>query len=539
MTPWINIVVFLCIRGTFQIDEDYDNVQDMILKEFNENAEIHQIRDAHQQQNISVARENEMEKKICDQKMRTCKGRCGVPKNTSSLSDFYCQCDDKCAHYQDCCVDFESECNININISKYGEQTGGQRSKHSCIKISPSNMVYMDETCASDYIGSALEEQCRSRDTVLGLLPAYDNQTETHYRNVFCARCNDVQSAVLWETKYSCVQDIFDESDFQSPGTNTLWRVMSSPFCSIEYVPPLKNHLLLRPCIPTISRCPEGTNSSLANLCAYSNLDPFSTYRQQYSAYHNWYCYMCTETDWSRPTCTVRLRQISLQRSPDLSLFSFSVIVDVRSDTEMTLRSQVGHGIGGLNVKIACKSDDRGCKALTCPKAYEQVGHTCKLISIIVPVQISCNFSMRHDRWSVYQITETYIKDIFDPIGFILKTDFRGVGKDFRFRFNTSFPEKSTFSQISTRMASDSKVFKGKVEISLPQLNGFRMTYDMTFVRDNDTHVTQDFSRVKKNASHIEKHLTSCGLRTSYRMAGMLFVFLYVSRHIFNDCFIW
>ncbi|CAH1782337.1 unnamed protein product, partial [Owenia fusiformis] len=146
-------------------------------------------------------------------------------------------------------------------------------SKYGCIKISPTNMMYMVETCSSDYIGTVLEEQCTSRNTVLGLLPASDNQTGIQYRNIFCARCNNVKFPVLWETKHSCFREIFDETDFHSPGPNTLWRVMNSSYCSVGYIPPLKNNLQLRPCIPTIYTCPQGAEHSLAKRCANSNLD--------------------------------------------------------------------------------------------------------------------------------------------------------------------------------------------------------------------------------------------------------------------------
>ncbi|CAH1782336.1 unnamed protein product, partial [Owenia fusiformis] len=128
-------------------------------------------------------------------------------------------------------------------------------------------------------------------------------------------------------------------------------------------------------CIPTIYTCPQGAEHSLAKRCANSNLDPFSTYKQQNYAYHSWACLICSETDRPRPTCTIRLRQIGRQGGSDLSMFSFKIIVDVTSETGITLRSQAGHGIGGLNVEVACRSDDSDCKALACPKAYEKVGN--------------------------------------------------------------------------------------------------------------------------------------------------------------------
>ncbi|CAH1798873.1 unnamed protein product [Owenia fusiformis] len=530
MKRYFYFVLVIFARNTFETRETYYNdlFKEMQKPNGDENLHVREIRDISPQQNISFKTENEMEKKICDQKMRSCKDRCGVPKNTSSLSDSYCQCDDKCVHYQDCCVDFESECNIIYNNTKYGEQTSGQISKYGCIKISQTDMVYMDETCASDHSGTDLEEKCRNRDTLLSILPASDVEKGIQYSNVFCARCNNVKSPVLWETNYSCHRNVLDESDFQNPGPITLSKVMQSRWCSVEYISPLKNiDQQLRPCIPTIHTCPEGTDYALASRCANSNLDPYSTYKQQYHAYHNWYCLICTETDRPRSVCTLILRQISL-RVPDMSLFSIKILVDVTSDNDITLRSQTGQGIGGLDVEVECNSDSV-CKALSCPKAYVRAGNECKLVSNIVPVQIICYFFIEPNV-DVFHVIETYIKQIFDPVGLI--EIYHAFGND-KFTFNTSFPVSYTLSQIYKKMASNSERIKEKTTIPFIQLREINVTYDVSFMEHMSTTMN----------SHVTEKVTNCGSHTGSGMTSwMCFIFLLMKvcfQSPLKNCIIW
>ncbi|CAH1798418.1 unnamed protein product [Owenia fusiformis] len=476
------------------------------IRKLNGDENVREIRDTSPQQNASIKTENEMEKKTCDQKMRTCKDRCGVPKYTSSLSEFYCQCDDKCAHYQDCCADFESECSIIYNNTKYGELTSGERSKYGCIKISQTEMLYMDQTCASEHFGTDLEEKCRNRNTLLSLLPASDVETGIQYSNIFCARCNNVKSPVLWQTKYRCDRDVLDKSDFQNPGPNTLTRVMNSPFCSVEYIAPSNDNLQPRPCIPTIHTCPDGTDRLLAYRCANSNLDPYSTYKQKYHAYHNWYCLICTETERPLPSCTVRLSHL---RSPNLPLFSFKLMVDVTSENGIRLRSQADHGIDGLDVEVGCNSDNI-CKALTCPKAYVRDGNECKLVSTIVPVQITCYFYIDPED-HVFHAIKTYIKQIFDLVGLIL---IRHVRVYDQFIFNTSFPKNYTSPQIYKEMVSDSERMKEKVGIALTQLKDINVTYDMSFI--------------KHRVGHVMEKVTNSGSQTGSGMAWMFYIFLFM-----------
>ncbi|CAH1798423.1 unnamed protein product, partial [Owenia fusiformis] len=319
-----------------------------------------------------------------------------------------------------------------------------------------------------------------------------------------------VKSPVLWQTKYRCDRDVLDKSDFQNPGPNTLSRVMNSPFCSVEYIAPSNDNLQPRPCIPTIHTCPDGTDRLLAYRCANSNLDPYSTYKQQYHAYHNWYCFICTEPERPLHSCTVRLSQISQRSSPDLSLFSFKIMVDVTSDNEIRLRSQAGHGIVGLDVEVGCNSDNL-CKALTCPKAYIRAGGKCKLVSTIVPVQINCYLSIELEEYT-FHVIKTYIKQIFDPVGLILIRN----GPDYdQFTFNASFPENYTSPQIYKKMASDSERMKEKAGIAFTQLM-------------KDINITYDVSFIKHKVSHVTEKVPNSGSQTGSGMAWMFYIFLFM-----------
>ena len=141
----------------------------------------------------------------------------------------YCQCDDLCTAYGDCCYDYEHACVKdhginNTSTSDYDSQIETKNcwnkvmsrnmlkseSDLSCIQPSPFSEWYLlRANCAISAPTSHLCVQPSSDSDLLSRIPVFGSDN-VHYRNVFCALCNDLtyNAIQFWNLTYKNCSDI-------------------------------------------------------------------------------------------------------------------------------------------------------------------------------------------------------------------------------------------------------------------------------------------------------------------------------------------
>ncbi|CAH1788456.1 unnamed protein product [Owenia fusiformis] len=408
-------------------------------------------------------------------KMRSCENRCGIPKTTHSLNDFYCQCDDKCIHFEDCCADFNAQCTQNSSSLNDETQLKGQRSRYTCVKISNTNMVYTSSNCRPEYASTVLESMCKYGKKFLDTVPVTDQETNRTYKNIHCARCNNVKAFTNWEIKLLCNAYVMDENDFLNPGTTTLLKLLTSRFCEHHYVPPVSTDSL-RSCLPTLDTCPKGTNETLADMCATSGFYPLVYQSLTAYVYKNFYCWVCSTSpildDTGKlilPNCKLGITQIQADDKSglDLSVFSFGILWDLTSENDLLMITRPGKGINGMDFGISCDAN-AACTTLKCPEGYVHDEKKCVLDRLIVPTVLKCLGEV-NDTENI----EIGIKTVFAPMGYISAFEHNKYFYKY-FKFDTIFPRNFTKGMIQKAMDGYTATF---IRVTLFAVN---VTFDFS-----------------------------------------------------------
>ncbi|XP_078581528.1 uncharacterized protein LOC144864961 [Branchiostoma floridae x Branchiostoma japonicum] len=129
------------------------------------------------------------------------KGRCNMENIVSKVT---CSCTSSCNLTDPCCDDFEDACqggNTNITASDNNQPL-------QC--VAPWDFrshFWMVASCppsfADDVVRGMCETSYQSDDMFLHA-PVTDNSTNTNYRNVFCALCNNARYMVGWKMVAKC-----------------------------------------------------------------------------------------------------------------------------------------------------------------------------------------------------------------------------------------------------------------------------------------------------------------------------------------------
>ncbi|XP_019629877.1 PREDICTED: uncharacterized protein LOC109474108 [Branchiostoma belcheri] len=143
----------------------------------------------------------------------SCKGRCYM-ENIVSVDVVTCNCTSSCNTTQTCCDDFEDVCQSekddgNWTISWYTFDRFvllGQPLQ--CVAPWRSRAhFWMVASCPPGYTDDVVRGMCETSDGHVDMFlhaPVTDNSTDTNYRNVFCALCNDARYMLGWKMVAKC-----------------------------------------------------------------------------------------------------------------------------------------------------------------------------------------------------------------------------------------------------------------------------------------------------------------------------------------------
>ena len=169
----------------------------------------------------------------------------------------YCNCDDLCQFFNDCCenIDVSSDKNFTIlNVS------------FDCLYIPGIYdlwFVFIVNTCpdGTDYELHKLCTEPNEQD-IYSTTPTSSLRTRFLYRNMYCAMCNGEEDYVFWKVVLRCHWKPDEHSKFGHFSTDELYKNLRDN-CFLFYKEPFDNSY--RMCYPAISSCPEASNDSTSS----------------------------------------------------------------------------------------------------------------------------------------------------------------------------------------------------------------------------------------------------------------------------------
>ncbi|XP_066285410.1 uncharacterized protein [Branchiostoma lanceolatum] len=145
---------------------------------------------------------------MCGSLRVSCQGRC----ESHYWSSDQCQCDQDCSLFRDCCRDFEEMCNT-------AAQTSSDRHHHKWKCLPGYHHHQHDEVaywlvadCPDDCMDDVTRYQCSKHADpynpadLIYRMPVQDGSTNVNFRNIFCARCNNVsmEDVITWDVVPVC-----------------------------------------------------------------------------------------------------------------------------------------------------------------------------------------------------------------------------------------------------------------------------------------------------------------------------------------------
>ncbi|XP_035658378.1 uncharacterized protein LOC118403714 [Branchiostoma floridae] len=139
----------------------------------------------------------------------SCKGRCN---NDNIVSAVTCSCTSSCHTTKTCCDDFQDVCQGEKDDWNGTNVVNATSAEHSeplqC--VAPWGFrahFWMVASCPPGYTDDVVRGMCETSyengDMFLHA-PVTDNTTSTHYRNVFCALCNNARFMIGWKMVAKC-----------------------------------------------------------------------------------------------------------------------------------------------------------------------------------------------------------------------------------------------------------------------------------------------------------------------------------------------
>ena len=310
----------------------------------------------------------------------TCAGRCGEVRDMEARG---CSCDSQCQIYRDCCPDFEMECS-NITAVKSNKTI-----TFSCERIHRDSK----ESASFEFISTCGMSRCfQFQREVFSIIPVTDVDTNLHYLNFECAKCNKVKNVIPWQAKMSCEKTdfLYARSNISETITITEFKVLSKKFreglCRVDISPPDS--------LPALRSCAEHfavndcrgkcTNTSLAEACSKGYLNYV---KLGYTNYRNHFCAWCIKVaePWMSISCELMPLLLAI-KPPLLDAFSFNLLFDVDLRRGLT----VGKNTGTATVTCAegyhWMSNEQKCRKrkifIQCPKhsVWNEVDGVCIFI---------------------------------------------------------------------------------------------------------------------------------------------------------------
>ena len=196
--------------------------------------------------------------------------------------------------------------------------------------------VWLITKCLPERQYDTAEELCENpgKDGSLESMVPVTQRYSIHYRNKYCAVCNDdddSSSRVSWMLEVGCQSKL-------SMSDRPLFSSLTDHKCNVVYKPP--NDIRVQECevIPfTVSTCNvtgkwQHYDAMIEQACR-SFIDPFN------STYMNYFCYVCnTEEEWSNETsiCDAKPLEMRNDVTPPFSVvLSLDAIANMMQDTTL------------------------------------------------------------------------------------------------------------------------------------------------------------------------------------------------------------
>ncbi|XP_071804777.1 uncharacterized protein [Asterias amurensis] len=167
------------------------------------------------------------------------------PTRSEKTEFQYCQCDDACVLFDDCCYDYAEKC--SKRGSSLTQQLNLIAELYDCAWLPGSQFTYKGfvvvSRCPSDWTDSGTRKLCEKPSNytdVIGSLPVFD-EGGVDYKNVYCALCNGMSLSGLQGWKAAATADS-DTPWLVHPGLN---QSLPSEDWAIT-VPP--GHVAIREC---------------------------------------------------------------------------------------------------------------------------------------------------------------------------------------------------------------------------------------------------------------------------------------------------
>ncbi|XP_033640568.1 uncharacterized protein LOC117300831 [Asterias rubens] len=350
---------------------------------------------------------------LCGSK-QLCNEQCGGRCNHLGTAVFhYCQCDDLCVLFDDCCYDHSQSCDPGVPLLAQAEFTADN---FKCVWLPGSeftNIGYVIVSqCPAGWTDEGTRDLCEgpvdSAD-VIRSLPVYDEQN-VDFKNIYCALCNGRSFDRLQRWDVSATDSVnFSSGGQYYPGLN-----QSLPTKGWLVTPP-SGHLVVRECSAhLVDTClSEFRGSEIEKACSayYAPIRVDNTETR----YRNPHCAMCHgQTVEPQNSCLEQVCPVTCEPSPFGPCSSVCSPYDDFLTIE-TLFSLTANSLDGSQCSDGQIFDPflLKCRVLTCATGYHIRGDTCVAVPSVSPFPENTNTSVAmclSDLWSENNDTG---KDVF------------------------------------------------------------------------------------------------------------------------------
>ena len=330
-----------------------------------------------------------------------------------------CRCDSLCTAYGDCCAGGPPlACTDPANVISRLDGLQCQRTEniflghYRHVHIGDRGAYWMVSACPDTWPTSseaaAIQSNCTYGDD--SLPPVSDNATGVAYRNVYCAVCNGVESAVRWGYELGCtswLQQELAEAEYGLVLFQLTLEVIHRECLVCGYRPPPDSNT--RACYPHVSSClPSAVSSEDYQLaveqCASGPFSPVWA-KPGGRIYRNEYCAQC---NYDTPTTCATLpgeifpnvdlislpasicaaeaeQRLGSQRRP-LSILTNITTIDQPTFEGIPFSAVLDVGSDGVQIKIStisttftveCEEGQvydpalQGCRPVLCAEVFE------------------------------------------------------------------------------------------------------------------------------------------------------------------------
>ena len=302
----------------------------------------------------------------------TCGHACSWPKR-------YCECDDICDVFNDCCNDANASI-ANEKFLKLKEVFPNVRCAYER-QIHRSWYIFVVKKCPMDADQEA-KDLCENIDTdnIISTTPVVGQYTELPYMNLYCAICNNESYTPLKPELYCAWADPYE-------GNYTMDELLKLDACFISFVAEEKHVFtfeVVRECYPAISQCTNTTADDSQKLQCESGKKEYVF--TNYNIYANKDCFFCSDESGENVSCIMNdIYNISWMSSGSKALYSYRMLFDLKSGIIRSekIEGRFGWETDEFSIGVNCGNSQmfdpfaNVCRDIMCMPGYKLGGENC------------------------------------------------------------------------------------------------------------------------------------------------------------------